>query len=132
MVFLSDVIQDEVGEITFDSIHSINETYIFDEHYLYTTIDEFDTNYYFSYMPKDTLDVPIGSFSLILDAKATGSFSGVYCTFVDQDADAMTMIEEVEDSVQEGKSYCLGARSSLDSKRYNYIFKYEYEKNWNV
>ena len=129
MVFLSDVIQDEVGEITFDSIHSINETYIFDEHYLYTTIDEFDTNYYFSYMPKDTLDVPIGSFSLILDAKATGSFSGVYCTFVDQDADAMTMIEEVEDSVQEGKSYCLGARSSLDSKRYNYIFKYEYEKN---
>ena len=129
MVFLSDVIQNVVGEITFDAIHPINETYIEDEHYLYATIDEFDNNYYFSYMPKDTLDVPIGSFSLILDDKATGSFSNVYCTFVSADADAMTMIEEVEDSVEEGKSYCLGARSSLNSKRYNYIFKYEYEKD---
>ena len=129
MVFLSDVKQGTVGEITFDIIHQINETFSEDENYLYTTIDDFDTNYYFSYMPKTTFDVPIGSFSLELDDKATGSFSGVYCTFVSEDADAMTMIEEVENSVQEGKSYCIGSKSSLNERRYNYIFKYEYEKD---
>ena len=129
MVILSDVVNGTVGEITFDTIHSINETYPKDEHYLYTTIDEFDSNYYFSYMPENTLDVPIGSFSLILDDKAKGSFSGVYCTFVNADADAATMIDEVEEAAYNGKSYCLGARSSINEKRYNYIFKYGYEEN---
>jgi hypothetical protein len=126
MVFLSDVYSGTVGEITLDVIHQINETFSEDENYLYTTIDDFDTNYYFSYMPKTALDVPIGSFSLEIDDKATGGFSAVYCTFVKEDADAMTMIEEVENSVEEGKSYCIGAKSSLNEKRYNYIFKYEY------
>ena len=129
MVFLSDIYQGTVGEITLDVIHQINETFSEDENYLYTTIDDFDTNYYFSYMPKTALDVPIGSFSLEIDDKATGGFSAVYCTFVKEDADAMTMIEEVENSVEEGKSYCIGAKSSLNEKRYNYIFKYEYEKD---
>ena len=129
MVFLSDVYQFTVGEISSDTIHSINETFSEDENYLYATIDYFDSNYYFSYMPQNVLDVPIGAFSLLIDDKATGSFSGVYCTFVDKDADAMTMIEEVENAVQDGKSYCIGAKSGLNSKRYNYIFKYEYDKD---
>ena len=91
------------------------------------TIDSFDTNYYFSYLPEEVLEVPIGAFSLEIESQTTGEFTGVYCTFVDPDADALTMIEEVENAIQEDKSYCIGSKSSLDSRRYNYIFKYEYD-----
>ena len=127
MVFLSKVYQDIVGEISVDVIHELNETYPEDNSYLYVTIDSFDTNYYFSYLPEEVLEVPIGAFSLEIESQTTGEFTGVYCTFVDPDADALTMIEEVENAIQEDKSYCIGSKSSLDSRRYNYIFKYEYD-----
>ena len=129
MVFLSKVYQNTVGNITLETIHAINDTFSEDNNYLYKTIDIIQSNYYFSYMPESALDVPIGSFSIELDDQTSGEFIGVYCTFVSKDADAMTMIDAVETAFQEDKSYCLGSKSSIYPKRYNYIFKYEYEKD---
>ena len=129
MVFLSDLYQGTVGEIHLDTIHQINETYSLDENYLYKTIESFDTKYYFSYLPSTALDIPFGAFRIELDDKTTGEFSRVYCSFVDKDADDMTMIEEIENAINENKSYCIGNKSNLNEKVYNYIFKYEYEED---
>ena len=129
MVFLSEVNQFIVGEITLETIHEINETYSEDSNYLYKTIEKYDNSYYFSYLPESTLNIPIGAFSLELDTETTGEFLGAYCTFVQNDSDAMSMIEAVENAIDEEKSYCLGGVSGTNSKRYNYIFKYEYEKD---
>ena len=129
MVFLSEVYQGTVGEISFDTIHQINETYTEDNDYVHTLIDFYDNSYYFSYVPDIAFEVPVGAFNLELGDKTTGEFSGVYCTFVSQDADAMTMIESVETAIEEDESYCIGSKSSVNEKIYNYIFKYEYEKD---
>ena len=129
MVFLSEVYQGTVGEISFDTIHQINDTYTYDNDYVHTLIDFYDNSYYFSYVPDIAFEVPVGAFNLELGDKTTGEFSGVYCTFVSQDADAMTMIESVETAIEEDESYCIGSKSSVNEKIYNYIFKYEYEKD---
>ena len=129
MVFISKLIQGTVGEVPLDTIHQINETYSEDPNYLYKTVDTFDYYFYFSYLPENTLEVPIGAFGIELDESSVGEFWGVYCTFVDRDADEITMIEEIESAIEEDKSYCTGGRSSLSDLRYNYIFKYEYESD---
>jgi len=129
MVFISELIQGTVGEVPLDTIHQINETYSEDPNYLYKTVDTFDYYFYFSYLPENTLEVPIGAFGIELDESSVGEFWGVYCTFVDRDADEITMIEEIESAIEEDKSYCTGGRSSLSDLRYNYIFKYEYESD---
>ena len=129
MVFISKLIQGTVGEVPLDTIHQINETYSEDPNYLYKTIDTFDYYFYFSYLPENILEVPIGAFGIELDESSVGEFWGVYCTFVDRDADEITMIEEIESAIEEDKSYCTGGRSSLSDLRYNYIFKYEYESD---
>ena len=129
MVFISKLIQGTVGEVPLDTIHQINETYSEDPNYLYKTVDTFDYYFYFSYLPENILEVPIGAFGIELDESSVGEFWGVYCTFVDRDADEITMIEEIESAIEEDKSYCTGGRSSLSDLRYNYIFKYEYESD---
>ena len=129
MVFISELIQGTVGEVPLDTIHQINETYSEDPNYLYKTVDTFDYYFYFSYLPENILEVPIGAFGIELDESSVGEFWGVYCTFVDRDADEITMIEEIESAIEEDKSYCTGGRSSLSDLRYNYIFKYEYESD---
>ena len=129
MVFISKLIQGTVGEVPLDTIHQINETYSEDPNYLYKTVDTFDYYFYFSYLPENTLEIPIGAFGIELDESSVGEFWGVYCTFVDRDADEITMIEEIESAIEEDKSYCTGGRSSLSDLRYNYIFKYEYESD---
>ena len=124
MVFISQVYQDTVGKLDF--INVINQT---DSGYAYERIEQFKNYYYFSYIPEDIFDVPIGSLSIIADADSSGYLSKVYCTFVDVDADVETMIESVEKTIEEEKSYCFGSQSTVDLKRYNYIFKYVYENN---
>ena len=37
----------------------------------------------------------------------------------------MSMIEAVETTIEDDTSYCIGSQSTVNSKRYNYIFKYE-------
>ena len=128
MVFLSKVFTGTVGEIDIDTIHQINETYT-DTNYVYSTViaDKNEVAYYFSYLPSEVLEVPVGALGIELDQSASGSFTGVFCTFVDDDSDAMSMIEAVETAIEDDTSYCIGSQSSVNSKRYNYIFKYEYE-----
>ena len=129
MVFLSNIYEGIVGDIDIDTIHEISDVYEQDTDYLYKTIEAktSDSGYYFSYLPSKVLDVPIGSFGIELDSSATGAFTGVACTFVENDTNAMSMIEAVEEAIEQGTSYCIGSQSTVNSKRYNYIFKYENE-----
>ena len=129
MVFLSNIYEGTVGEIDIETIHEINEVYEQDTDYVYKSIvaETGDASYYLSYLPSEILDVPIGAFSLELESSATGAFIGVACTFVDNDTDAMSMIEAVETAIEEDSSYCIGSQSGVNPKKYNYIFKYEYE-----
>ena len=132
MAFLSDVISGTVGDISIDTIHEIKDEYT-DKDYVYTTIDgkESDLNYYLTYQPDKVLDVPFGAMRIELDDSATGSFSGVYCAFTDNDTDALGIIEEIEGLIDTGDSYCIGGKSKINSKRYNYVFKYEKKKEDN-
>ena len=129
MVFLSNVFGGTVGDIDIETIHEINETYTLDSNYVYNTIQasSSDASYYFSYLPSKVLEVPIGAFSIEVDQSTSGSLTGVACTFVENDTDPMSMIEAVEAAIEEDKSFCIGSQSTVNSKRYNYIFKYEYE-----
>ena len=63
MAFLSDVIQDTVGDIAIDSIHEITEVYAQDPDYVHIAMEakESDLNYYFTFQPDKLLDVPFGS-----------------------------------------------------------------------
>ena len=78
MVFISKLIQGTVGEVPLDTIHQINETYSEDPNYLYKTVDTFDYYFYFSYLPENILEVPIGAFGIELDESSVGEFWGVY------------------------------------------------------
>ena len=129
MAFLSSVYQGTVGEIDIETIIEINEEYTLDLNYTYKMVEATpnDMNYYFSYLPSDILSVPIGAFSIELDQTTSGAFTGVACTFVDKDIDAMSMIEAVETAIEDNTSYCIGSKSTVNSRRYNYIFKYEYK-----
>ena len=126
MVFLTDIFQDTVGDITTNAIHEIKDEYYLDEDYVFATIkaESTVTDYYLSYNPETINDEAFGTFRIILDEAAEGSFTGLYCAFVSQDTDAFGMIEEVENMIDVGDSHCIGSRSSVNSKEYNYIFKY--------
>ena len=129
MVFLSNVIQGNVGQIDFSVVYELVQDYESDSNYVYSSVvaDPEEMSYYFTYKPTNVLKVPIGAFSIELDQSTTGSFTGVTLTFIDEDDDPLAMIEAVEDAFEEGTSYCIGSQSTVNSKRYNYIFKYEYK-----
>ena len=131
MVFLSDVFNGEVGKIDIEVFHEINQTYMYDSDYVYTTLEAQGTqiNYYFTYLPVEKFDVPIGALGIELDSESTGAFSNVICTFVDDGTDAMSMVEAIEEAIINDNSHCVGSQSSVNKKRYNYIFKYEYNDN---
>ena len=133
MAFLSEVIQESVGDITIDTIHEIKESYPDDKDYAYLTVEgkSSDLNYYFSFLPEKVMDVPIGALRIELEEGSSGSFTGLYCAFVNNDTDAFGRIEAVEELIHVGDSYCLGGKSKINSKRYNYIFKYDINKEDN-
>ena len=134
MAFLTDVIQGTVGEISIDSIHEISEVYDKDNDYVYTTMQasKSDLSYYFTFQPDKLLDVPFGALRIELDESATGSFTGIYCAFTNNETDALGIIEEVEQMAELGDSYCEGGQSKINSKRFNYIFKYVENKEDNT
>ena len=127
MVFLSDIYEDTVGEIDIETIHELDEVYSSDNSYMFKSVEASatQTSYYFTYLPEEVLEVPIGAFGIELDDSSSGSFTGVACTFVDNGTDAMSMIEAIEEAIEKDTSYCIGSQSTLNPKRYNYIFKYE-------
>ena len=131
MVFLSEVFTGKVGEIKTDSIVEISSVYSEDNDYVYAyeTAKADDLTYYFSYLPTKILDVPFGAFSIEVDSASMNDFSSVDCAFVESSEDAMSMIEAVETVIEKSNSYCYGARSTVNTKRYNYIFRYEYTKD---
>jgi len=112
-----------------DSIYEINEEYSADSNYSYKSVVAMSSeiSYYFSYLPTNILKIPFGAFGIELEQDATGSFTDVACTFVDADADSSSMIDAIEKTIEEGTSFCQGSQSTVNSKRYNYIFKYQYQ-----
>ena len=128
MVFLSEIFVGIVGDIDIETINEINEVYTLDTNYVYKEVEATSNqpSYYLSFTPSEILTVPIGAFSIEVEQSVIGSFTGVACTFVDNGRNAMSMIEAVEEAIEKDTSYCLGSQSSVNSRRYNYIFKYEY------
>ena len=131
MAFLTDIFTGTVGEIESKSIYEIKDVYSIDTDYVYTdiTAKEDDLTYYFSYMPSETFDVPVGAFRIELDSDDSGPFSGITCAFVDEDVDANGMVEAVEDVENTLNSYCVGGKSRTNGKLYNYFFRYSYTKD---
>ena len=134
MVFLSDVLQASVGEISIDTFHEIKEVSTEDNDCVYLNLEgkESELNYYFSYLPEKVMEAQFGSLRIELDEQTQGNFTGIYCAFVDNDTNALGRIQELEKMVEIGDSYCIGGKSRINSKRYNYILKYENDNELNV
>ena len=128
MAFLSDVIEQTVGEIKIDTISEINKPYSSDSDYVYAqgTATSDGKSIYFSFLPEDIRDVPIGAFRIEMNSQSEESLGGVSCAFVDKDETASGMIEAVEDIISVANPYCIGGKSTTKKLNYNYIFKYSY------
>ena len=128
MAFLSSVFTDKVGKIKTDIITEINQIYSEDKDYIYATgsVTSEGNSLYFSYMPEDIRDVPVGAFRIELDKENTKSLSSVSCAFVDEDETASGIIEALEDLISVGNPYCIGGKSVTNGRNYNYIFKFSY------
>ena len=131
MAFLTDLFTGEVGEIKTESVIEIKSEYETDTDYVYSSqlATKDGMTYYFSYIPTEIFDVPVGAFRIELDSGSTGYFLGVDCAFVDEGEDAQTMVEAVEDIIIDENSYCIGGRSTTNERIYNYMFKYSYTKD---
>ena len=132
MAFLSDVIQEKVGEIKSDAIHEIKDVYTQDNDYVHISVEGSENNasYYFTYLPDKVLDIPIGTLRIELDEDVSGNFTGVFCAFVKKGTTPLAIIEEIEKMIENGDSYCEGGKSQINSS-YNYIFRYEKNKEDN-
>ena len=128
MAFLYDIFTGTVGEIKTESIIEVKEEFSIDKDYVYSrgNATPNDLIYYYSYLPTNTFDVPVGAFRIELDSDTINGFSSVDCAFVDDGEDAMTMIEEVENVIDSNNPYCIGGKSNTNGKIYNYIFRYKY------
>ena len=128
MRFLSKVATGTVGEIKTDIITEINQEYSGDSNIVYTISKATDdgSSLYFSYLPTEIRDVPIGVFRIEFNTESSLELSGVSCAFVDADSDVPTMVEAVEDVISTANPYCTGAKSTTNAKTYNYLFKYAY------
>ena len=131
MAFLSDIIKNTVGEIKIDAITEINKPYTDDDNYVYAqgTATSDGKSLYFSFMPEETRDVPIGAFRIEMNTQLDNSLSGVSCAFVDENETPSGMIEAVEDIISVANPYCIGGKSTTNKKYYNYIFRYSYTKD---
>ena len=127
MAFLSEVYSNTVGEIKIDAITKITrESQDGTIVYAPGQATSDGKSLYFSYMPTEIRDVPVGAFRIEFDNEYTKSLSGVYCAFVDKDETASGMIEAVEDTISVGNPFCIGGKSVTDKKNYNYLFRYKY------
>ena len=128
MSFMSDLLTDTVGEIKEETIIKIETPHSSDKNYVYyhQAAKTESATYYYSFMNPNVFDVPVGALRIQLDDNAEGSFKTIQCAWVEDDADAMTMVETVEEVALNHNSYCLGGEYKMNKKKYNYIFKYEY------
>ena len=131
MAFLTELFTGTVGEIKTEVINEVSQVYDSDNDYIYLhkTLTSEDLTFYFSYLPANISEVPVGAFRIQLDSDSTGDFSRVSCAFVDEGEDATSMVEAVEDVISSSNSYCIGGKSKTNSKIYNYLVRYSYTKD---
>ena len=131
LAFVTGIFTGTVGEIETKSIIEIKQEYSTDKDYVYAdiTATSSELTYYFSYLPSETFDVPVGAFRIELDSDDTGPFSGINCAFVNEEEDANSMVEAVEDVIAQYNSYCIGGKSRTNGRIYNYFFRYSYTKD---
>ena len=128
MAFLSKIITDKVGEIKTDVITEINNVYTKEEDIVYASgkVTSEGNSLYFSFIPTEVKDVPVGAFRIMLDNESSKTLSSVSCAFVDENESPSGMIEAVEDIINVANPYCIGGKDTTNGKRYNYIFRYSY------
>ena len=128
MTFMTDILKGTVGEIKEETITKVETEFSDDKDYVYYYQEKKDveTTFYYSFINPTVFDVPVGAFRIELDNDAEGSFSTVYCAWVDEDADAISMVDAVEEIIDVHKPYCIGGVNKQNDRIYNYIFRYTY------
>ena len=128
MSFVTDLLTGTVGEIKEETVIDITTTHSTDSDYVfYHQEAKAETStFYYSFKNPNVFDVPFGAFRIELDSGAEGSFNTIYCAWVDDGADPISMVDAIDEVVSEYSSYCFGGRNNVNTKRYNYIFKYTY------
>ena len=127
MLFVTDILSATVGEIKEETITKVETAYS-DTNYVYYKQEKKDveTTFYYSFINPTVFDVPVGAFRIELDNDAEGSFSTVYCAWVDEDADAISAVDAVEEIIDVHKPYCIGGVNKNNKLQYNYMFRYMY------
>ena len=130
MSFLTDLFTGIVGEIETKSITEIKAEDTADPDYVYVTktAKEDEMTYYFSFLPTKVFNVSVGALRIEVESDETGPFNRIACAFVDENDDANTMVETVEEIASQYNSYCVGGRSRTNGKIYNFLFRYSYTK----
>ena len=128
MSFATELLIDTVGEIKEETIIDITTDHPKDANFSYyqQVAKSESGNLYFSFKNPNVFDVPVGAFRIELDDTAEGGFNTVQCAWVDDGADAMSMVEAVEEVADSYNSYCLGGKNTINSRIFNYIFSYTY------
>ena len=85
--------------------------------------------YYFSFLPTKVFNVSVGAFRIEVESDENGPFDRIACAFVDEEDDANTMVEVVEEIASQYNSYCVGGRSRTNGRLYNFLFRYSYTKD---
>ena len=128
MTFVTDVLQGTVGEIKEETITKVETVYEDDNDYVYYYQEKKDveTTFYYSFINSNVFDVPVGAFRIELDNGAEGLYSTVYCAWVDENEDAISSVDAVEEIIDVHKPYCIGGVNKKNDRNYNYIFRYTY------
>ena len=128
MSFMTDLLTAIVGEIKEETIIDISTPYYIDPDYVfYQQEAKTETStFYYSFMNSNIYDPPVGAFRIIIDSNSGGSFNTIYCAWVDNGADPITMVEAIDEVISKNNSFCFGGKNIIENKKYNYLFKYTY------
>ena len=128
MSFITNLLTGTVGEIKKETITEISTPHFNDSDYVYyhQASQGESASYYYSFKNSDVFDVPVGAFRIELDKDSEGAFNTIYCAWVDDGEDEISMVDAIDKVIDEHSSYCIGGRNKVDNKRFNYIFKYSY------
>ena len=126
--FVTEVLTGTVGEIETKSITEISTEDSTDPDYVYVTktAKSDEMTYYFSYLPTKVFNMSVGALRIEVESDETGPFNRIACAFVNEEDDANSMVEAVEEIASQYNSYCVGGRSRTNGKIYNFLFKYSY------
>ena len=127
MSFVSNLLTGTVGKIKEETITEINTEESSDKEYVSLTQEVTETStLYYSFKNDQVFDVPVGLFRIEIDSQSEGGFNTPYCAWVDDGADAISMVEAVEEVVDNYNSFCTGGKDKYKPKVFNYIFRYSY------